>query len=71
MEMRPTGKPGLYLAVLAALAANFTLPVPAFAQACGLPFPSRTAIDFDRLIADRGITEIKIVARRPAAPRQH
>ena len=32
------------------------------------PFPAWTAIDVDRLIPDRGITEIKIVARRPAAP---
>jgi len=30
------------------------------------PFPAWTAIDVDRLIPDRGITEIKIVARRPA-----
>jgi enamine deaminase RidA (YjgF/YER057c/UK114 family) len=34
------------------------------------PFPAWTAIDVDRLIPDRGITEIKIVARRPAAPAQ-
>jgi enamine deaminase RidA (YjgF/YER057c/UK114 family) len=33
------------------------------------PFPAWTAIDVDRLIPDRGITEIKIVARRPAARR--
>ena len=32
------------------------------------PFPAWTAIDVDRLIPERGITEIKIVARRPAAP---
>jgi enamine deaminase RidA (YjgF/YER057c/UK114 family) len=32
------------------------------------PFPAWTVIDVDRLIPDRGITEIKIVARRPAAP---
>lgn len=31
------------------------------------PFPAWTAIDVDRLIPDRGLTEIKIVARRPAA----
>ncbi len=31
------------------------------------PFPAWTAIDVDRLIPDRGITEIKIVARRPGA----
>lgn len=31
------------------------------------PFPAWTAIDVDRLIPDRAITEIKIVARRPAA----
>ena len=31
------------------------------------PFPAWTAIDVDRLIPDRGITEIKIIARRPAA----
>lgn len=30
------------------------------------PFPAWTAIDVDRLIPDRGITEIKVVARRPA-----
>lgn len=29
--------------------------------------PAWTAIDVDRLIPDRGITEIKIIARRPAA----
>ena len=34
------------------------------------PFPAWTAIDVDRLIPDRGITEIKIVARRPAATAQ-
>ena len=34
------------------------------------PFPAWTAIDVDRLIPDRGITEIKIVARRPAAAPQ-
>ena len=31
------------------------------------PFPAWTAIDVDRLIPERGITEIKIVARRPGA----
>ena len=30
------------------------------------PFPAWTAIDVDRLIPERGITEIKIVAKRPA-----
>lgn len=30
------------------------------------PFPAWTAIDIDRLIPERGVTEIKIVARRPA-----
>ncbi len=34
------------------------------------PFPAWTAIDVDRLVPERGITEIKIVARRPAAPAQ-
>jgi hypothetical protein len=33
------------------------------------PFPAWTAIDVDRLIPDRGITEIKIVAKR-VAPRE-
>ncbi len=33
------------------------------------PPPAWTAIQVARLIPDRGITEIKIVARRPAAPR--
>jgi enamine deaminase RidA (YjgF/YER057c/UK114 family) len=31
------------------------------------PYPAWTAIDVDRLIPDRGITEIKIIARRPGA----
>ena len=31
------------------------------------PFPAWTAIGVDRLIPNRGITEIKVVARRPAA----
>ena len=35
------------------------------------PFPAWTAIDVDRLIPDRGITEIKIVAHRPAARTQN
>jgi enamine deaminase RidA (YjgF/YER057c/UK114 family) len=30
------------------------------------PFPAWTAIDVDRLIPERGITEIKVVARRAA-----
>ena len=34
------------------------------------PYPAWTAIDVDRLIPDRGITEIKFVARRPAAPKR-
>jgi enamine deaminase RidA (YjgF/YER057c/UK114 family) len=35
------------------------------------PYPAWTAIDVDRLIPDRGITEIKITARRPAAAAAH
>ncbi|HYD14551.1 MAG TPA: Rid family hydrolase [Allosphingosinicella sp.] len=31
------------------------------------PFPAWTAIDVDRLIPERGITEIKVIARRPTA----
>ena len=31
------------------------------------PFPAWTAIGVSRLLPDRGITEIKIIARRPAA----
>ena len=31
------------------------------------PFPAWTAVDVDRLIPDRGVTEIKIIAHRPAA----
>jgi enamine deaminase RidA (YjgF/YER057c/UK114 family) len=31
------------------------------------PYPAWTAIDVDRLIPERGITEIKIVARRPGS----
>jgi len=34
------------------------------------PFPAWTAIDVDRLIPERGITEIKIVARRVAGAAQ-
>ena len=30
------------------------------------PYPAWTAIDVDRLIPDGGITEIKVVAKRPA-----
>lgn len=33
----------------------------------GSPPPAWTAIDVDRLLPDNGLTEIKIVARRPAA----
>ena len=33
------------------------------------PFPAWTAIEVDRLIPDRGITEIKVIARRPVAAR--
>lgn len=33
----------------------------------GSPPPAWTAIDIDRLLPDGGVTEIKIVARRPAA----
>ena len=32
------------------------------------PFPAWTAIDVDRLLPPDGLTEIKIVARRPARP---
>jgi enamine deaminase RidA (YjgF/YER057c/UK114 family) len=35
------------------------------------PFPAWTAIDVDRLIPENGITEIKIIARRPAAARSN
>lgn len=31
------------------------------------PFPAWTAIDVDRLLPERGLTEIKVIARRPAA----
>jgi len=34
------------------------------------PFPAWTAIDVDRLVPEPGITEIKIVARRPAPSSQ-
>ncbi|HEX8126850.1 MAG TPA: Rid family hydrolase [Allosphingosinicella sp.] len=33
------------------------------------PYPAWTAIDVDRLIPERGITEIKVVARRPGGGR--
>jgi enamine deaminase RidA (YjgF/YER057c/UK114 family) len=34
------------------------------------PYPAWTAIDVDRLIPERGLTEIKIVARRPSAAKR-
>jgi enamine deaminase RidA (YjgF/YER057c/UK114 family) len=34
------------------------------------PYPAWTAIDVDRLIPERGIAEIKVVARRPATARR-
>jgi enamine deaminase RidA (YjgF/YER057c/UK114 family) len=34
------------------------------------PYPAWTAIDVDRLIPERGIAEIKIVARRPSAAKR-
>ena len=33
------------------------------------PFPAWTAIDVDRLVPDRGLVEIKLVARRKPAPK--
>jgi hypothetical protein len=33
------------------------------------PFPAWTAVEITRLIPDKGITEIKIVAKLPAKPR--
>ncbi|HEX9932814.1 MAG TPA: Rid family hydrolase [Allosphingosinicella sp.] len=34
------------------------------------PYPAWTAIDVDRLLPERGLTEIKIVARRPERARR-
>ena len=34
------------------------------------PFPAWTAIDIDRLVPDRGLVEIKLVARRQPAAKQ-
>jgi enamine deaminase RidA (YjgF/YER057c/UK114 family) len=34
------------------------------------PYPAWTAIDVDRLVPERGLTEIKIVARRPQQARR-
>ena len=48
---------------------DITAQMPAIVKAhksyVKAPYPAWTAIDVDRLIPDGGITEIKIVARRP------
>ncbi|HEX8217451.1 MAG TPA: Rid family hydrolase, partial [Allosphingosinicella sp.] len=51
------------------IAAQFPAMVSVHRRYVRAPFPAWTAIDVDRLIPDRGITELKIVARRPERPR--
>lgn len=50
---------------------DITAQIDAYAEVqrrvLGSPPPAWTAIDVDRLLPDGGITEVKIVARRPAA----
>lgn len=50
---------------------DITAQIEAYAEVqrrlLGSPPPAWTAIDVDRLLPDGGITEVKIVARRPAA----
>lgn len=50
---------------------DVTAQIDAYAEVqrrmLGAPPPAWTAIDVDRLLPDGGITEVKIVARRPAA----
>jgi enamine deaminase RidA (YjgF/YER057c/UK114 family) len=52
---------------------DITAQFPAMAQVhrryVRAPFPAWTAIDVDRLVPERGLTEIKIVARRPERAR--
>ena len=47
------------------IGAQFPAMVAVHRRYVTAPFPAWTAIDVDRLIPERGITEIKIVARRP------
>jgi len=49
------------------VAAQMPAIVAAHKRHVKAPYPAWTAIDVDRLIPERGITEIKIVAKRPAA----
>lgn len=52
---------------------DITAQIDAFSEVqrriLGSPPPAWTAIDVDRLLPDGGLTEIRIIARRPAAPR--
>jgi enamine deaminase RidA (YjgF/YER057c/UK114 family) len=52
------------------IAAQFPAMVAVHRRHVRAPFPAWTAIDVDRLVPERGITEIKIVARRPAPARR-
>ena len=47
------------------VAAQMPAIVAAHKKYVKAPYPAWTAIDVDRLIPERGITEIKIVAKRP------
>jgi len=51
------------------ISAQFQAMVSVHRRYVRAPFPAWTAIDVDRLIPERGITEIKIVARRPERAR--
>jgi enamine deaminase RidA (YjgF/YER057c/UK114 family) len=52
------------------VAAQFDAMVAVHRRYVRAPFPAWTAIDVDRLVPDGGITEIKIVARRPERARR-
>ena len=53
------------------ITAQFPAMVSVHRRYVRAPFPAWTAIDVDRLIPRDGITEIKIVARRPSAGRRN
>ena len=53
------------------IAAQFPVMSAVHRRCVRAPFPAWTAIDVDRLVPERGLTEIKIVARRPAPARRN
>ena len=52
------------------ISAQFRAMVSVHRRYVRAPFPAWTAIDVDRLVPERGLTEIKIVARRPVPARR-